>query len=116
LTTQNTNLQSIISLSQQIVLASGYAVSQTAGQETAISYFTANYAGCVVITGYSSSATGYVRAADTFTSYPYSNTPVAFGTGASLYIPVLPGTVTVYFGNTEASSAVTGSISVTYYY
>jgi uncharacterized phage infection (PIP) family protein YhgE len=116
LTTQNASLQSIGTLSRTTTVTSAATLSQSPTQETSIAYFTASYAGYILVTGYSSSTTGYIRVTDSFTGYPYSSTQLSFGTGNSLYIPLLPGTVIVYFGNTETTSAVTANLNVTYYY
>jgi hypothetical protein len=116
LTNQVTSLQSVTALSRTMTVASAFTLSQSPAQETTAGYFNPTYPGYILVTGYSSSTSGYIRVTDSFTGYPYTSTQLSFGTGNYLYIPVLPGTVIVYFGNTETTSTVTASINITYYY
>lgn len=116
LQSQVTDLQNVNNLSQSTIEASSYTVSQSAGSETVVSSFTATYPGYILVTGSSTSSTGYIRVVDSYSSYYPSSTRYTFGTGTNLIIPVLPGTVYVYFGNEDASGTPTGYISATYYY
>ena len=115
LQSQNTDLQNIVNLAAYAAEASSFPISQAAGQMSPVTSFTANYAGYIVVSGSSSSGSGYVRVTDTYSSYPYNSYNYPFSTSGSVFVPVLPGTITVYYGNTDAA-AVTATISVMYYY
>jgi uncharacterized protein YlxW (UPF0749 family) len=112
---QNNELQNIVNLAAYAAEASSVPVSQAAGQMSQVTSFTANYAGYIVVSGSSSSGSGYVRVTDTYSSYPYNSYNYPFSTSGSVFVPVLPGTITVYYGNNDAA-AVTATISVMYYY
>jgi uncharacterized protein YlxW (UPF0749 family) len=115
LQSQNNDLQNIVNLAAYAAQASSVPISQAAGQMSPVTSFTANYAGYIVVSGSSSSGSGYVRVTDTYSSYPYNSYNYSFSTSGSVFVPVLPGTITVYYGNTDAA-AVTATISVMYYY
>jgi hypothetical protein len=70
-----------------------------------------------LVTG-TSTTTGYIEAQDYMTnpSGGYSNPKMSFGTGATLIIPILPGTIGVYFSNNNFVNSATATITVTYYY
>jgi hypothetical protein len=113
---QIATLQSIAGLSLSSAQASSVSVLQPAGGTSTVVSFSASYAGYVVVSGTSSTANGYIRVTDSYSGYPYNTYDHAFGTGATLTIPVLPGTVTVIFGNTNLTGTATATISVVYYY
>jgi uncharacterized protein YlxW (UPF0749 family) len=115
LQSQNNDLQNIVNLAAYAAQASSVPISQAAGQMSPVTSFTANYAGYIVVSGSSSSGSGYVRVTDTYSSYPYNSYNYPFSTSGSVFVPVLPGTITVYYGNNDAA-AVTATISVMYYY
>ena len=115
LQSQNNDLQNIVNLAAYAAQASSVPISQAAGQMSPVTSFTANYAGYIVVSGSSSSGSGYVRVTDTYSSYPYNSYNYPFSTSGSVIVPVLPGTITVYYGNNDAA-AVTATISVMYYY
>jgi peptidoglycan hydrolase CwlO-like protein len=107
--------QKILGLLASTNVANALPISQNAGKETQVASFTANYAGYVAIGGRSSTASGYIRLEDTFEGY-VSNIHYSFNTGDILKIPVLPGTVTIYYGNTDSSGSPTATITAVYYY
>ena len=96
--------------------ADAVTINQSAGQLTSIVTFTAGYAGYIVVSGTSTTSLGYLLVTKSFSGYPYNDIHYSFGTGASRTIPVLPGTVTVYFGNTNLLSGATATITVIYVY
>lgn len=116
LQSQVSSLQSIVNLSQSKSEAVQTTVNQSRGQVASVVSFSAQYAGYIVVSGTSTTTNGYLQVTDSFSNYPYNSTTYAFGTGAQKTIPVLPGTVTVSFGNTNALNGATATISVTYYY
>jgi uncharacterized phage infection (PIP) family protein YhgE len=77
--------------------------------------FTADYAGYIIVSGTSSTFNTYIRVEDTFAGYPFREYLHHFGTGTTLKIPVLPGTITVYLSNTDPVG-LTATITVIYYY
>jgi hypothetical protein len=113
---QISDLQSILALSQSSVKASSVTINQAAGEASPVVVFVADYAGYIVVSGNSTTTNGYIVVADSFSGYPYNSTPHSFGTDSAWLIPVLPGTVSVYFGNTNLINGATATLSVTYYY
>ena len=114
---QISSLQNLLNLNSSSVKASQVTVNQSANQMSQVIVFNALYAGYIVVSGTSTTSNGYITVTDTFNSYPTFNSghDNNFGTGAVLTIPVLPGTVTVYFGNANAFTSATATITVTYY-
>ena len=110
-----TTLQSTLSLSLSTTELNESALTQAAGAETMIVSFTADNAGYVYVAGTSSSATAFIRVTGSYGGYTYTGSHI-FGTSNTVIIPVLPGTVYVYFGNTDSSGTPTADISVTYDY
>jgi DNA repair exonuclease SbcCD ATPase subunit len=119
---QVTPLQSQIDQLQEITDLSLYSteldtvtIYQAANVYQNVVSFTADYAGYVVVSGTSSTFNTDIRVTDSFTGYPYNEYLHHFGTGTTLKIPVLPGTITVYLSNTSPVG-LTATITVTYYY
>ncbi len=111
---QLSSLERIVSLSMSTTPASSVAINQSAGQTSEVTSFTASYAGYIVVSGTSTTTKGFIRVSGTFSGYPtYTQ---EFVTGAKLYVPVLPGVVTVYFGNDNTMNGASATISVQYYY
>jgi hypothetical protein len=105
-------------LSNTVLEAAATTVNTPAGGEAQVVVFHANYPGYILITGTSTTTTGYIEVQDYMTnpSGGYFNPKENFGTGATLIIPVLPGTIGVYFGNNNFLNGATATITVTYYY
>jgi cell division protein FtsL len=116
LVSQVNNLTAITSLAAVTTQVANSTLDQPAGQESLFTIFNANYAGYLRITGTTSSGTVYLRVMDIFHAYPYGLYRHPFGTGTEIIVPVLPGSVSVYLGNTDATGEVTGKITVEYYY
>ncbi len=116
LQSEKADLQNIVNLGASTVQASSIPISQTYGALSSVSSFNVNYAGYLLITGSSSSATGYLRVTDSYSNYAFNSSNISFGTGTSVVVPVLPGSITVSFGNTDGAGTITATISVTYYY
>lgn len=108
----------ITNLSNTIVEASAMTVNTPAGGEVQVVVFHANYPGYLLITGTSTTTTGYIEIQDYMTnpSGGYFNPKEPFGTSSTLIIPILPGTIGVYFGNNNLFNGATATITVTYYY
>ena len=70
------------------------------------------------VRGTSTTTTGYIEIQDYMTnpSGGYFNPKEPFGTSSTLIIPILPGTIGVYFGNNNLFNGATATITVTYYY
>jgi predicted nuclease with TOPRIM domain len=115
LQSQNSQLQQIIDLSLSSTKAEAVSIFQTYGVYSNVVSFTAEYAGYVVVSGTCTTVNGYIYVEDSFPGYPYDNYLHYFLSGATLIIPVLPGTVSVYFTNTDPAGA-TAILTVTYYY
>ncbi len=111
----NSGLQSALNLQNSTEEASNVKIRQGPLQTSLIVSFQANYAGYVVINGTSSTSNGYIQFTDSYPGYPsFSN--LTFGSSfTSILIPVLPGTISIYFGNTNIINPATANIS-TYYF
>jgi len=101
-------------LQESSLKADEKTINQDRGTRSAIVTFTAEYAGYVVVSGTSTTSNGYIMATSSFPGYPHNDTRYGFGTGATRLIPVLPGTIVVYFGNTNLASGATATITVRY--
>lgn len=129
-TTQNTQLESQITemqnnindlrliayLFKSTTVASQAFVTQPAGQSSLIVGFEAYHAGYVDISGTSNTTSGYIQVTNMFHDYPYNDYEYEFGRGNTLKIPVLPGMVRVYFGNSNATDGASATITVEYVY
>ena len=109
------HLQGIVNLSYLSTIAT-VTVHQAANQSSLVTYFQADYAGYMTISGTMNTLNGYVRITNSNGAYPYNNQIYSFGTGTTLTIPVLPGTVAVYFGNTNTTDTAIANIAVVYHY
>jgi len=78
--------------------------------------FQADYAGYIVVSGTSTTNSGYISVLDTWPNYPFNGYSYEFGTGTNRTILVMPGTVRVSFGNGNTSNGATATLTVTYYY
>ncbi len=116
LRSQISDFQSIVNLSKSTAVANEKTINQSEGQSTSIVSFTAQYAGYVVVSGTSTTVNGYLIVTDSFNNYPLNSVHYPFGTGATSTIPILPGTVTVYFANSNVSGGATATLTVIYYY
>ena len=118
---QVSSLQSELSICQRhgklqevSVKADDKTINQGAGTRSAIVTFTAEYAGYVHVSGTSTTSNGYIMVTSSFGGYPHNDTRYSFGTGAARLIPVLPGDIVVYFGNTNLFGGATATITVHY--
>lgn len=89
-------------------------INQDHGTKSMVVQFTADHAGYVHVSGTSTTSNGYIMVTCSFAGYPYNDTEYSFGTGATRLIPVLPGTITVYFGNHNLVHGATATITVYY--
>lgn len=108
--------EKIIHLNQSSVKASALTVNQNAKQLSSVTSFYGDFAGFVVITGTSTTSNGYLIVTDSFQGYPYNQMRYAFGNSGNIMLPVLPGNITVYFGNENAVNGATATLTVTYFY
>jgi DNA repair exonuclease SbcCD ATPase subunit len=110
------DLQNIVSLSKSTNIVNEKTINQSEGQSTSVASFAAQYAGYVVVSGTSTTSNGYLIVTDSFGDSPLNSFHYPFGTGATCTIPVLPGTVTVYFANSNSSGGATATLTVIYCY
>jgi hypothetical protein len=111
------SLQNIVDLSQSSVELNSFTVNQPAGARTAVVTFPANYSGYIVVSGTSTTDKGYAMLEDSNTKYTFNDMKFFFSGGAiNQTIPVLPGNITVYFGNTNPFIGATATLTVTYHY
>jgi peptidoglycan hydrolase CwlO-like protein len=94
-------------------IASGLTINQNFSQQSFVTSFIASTAGSLTITGSSTSNTGYVRTINSTygASTNYSMNPTA----STITIPVEPGTVSIYFGNTDTSGTISATFSTVVY-
>lgn len=118
---QAASLQSELSVCQRrcklqewSVKADEKTLNQDRNTRSAVVTFRADYAGYVLVSGTSTTSNGYIMVTSSFSGFPHNDTRYAFGTGATRLIPVLPGTIVVYFGNTNMVSGATATITVRY--
>lgn len=90
-------------------LATSLSMSDNAAQQALITSFTAGTSGYLTMTGYSTSYTGYVRTLNT--TYGTSANYPFLTSSSTVTIPVQPGTVQIYFGNSDASGVVTANFT-----
>ncbi|MDO8567739.1 MAG: hypothetical protein Q7R57_03375 [Dehalococcoidales bacterium] len=112
---QNQNLTDITNLKNVLVVTDALTVNQQYAAPYTIGTFTAPYAGYITIGGQTTSPDIYITVTDSFPNYPVE-ARYQFGTGTTLNIPVLPGTVTVYYHNANGAGISTGTVGVRYYY
>ena len=113
---QVASLQSIVSLSKSQTLVNMLTVNQGPGEISLVVSFQADYAGYIVVSGTSTTNSGYISVLDTWPNYPFNGYSYEFGTGMNRTILVMPGTVRVSFGNGNTSNGATATLTVTYYY
>jgi len=117
LQSQNTNLQSIVSLSQSSIKANSVTITPTDGPYSRVVSFLADYAGYLYISGTTTATNGWLQVTDSYPGFISAGKLTGFDTTFSYSgIPVLPGTINVYFGNFGSQSDWTTTITVTYYY
>lgn len=109
-------LLSIIRLEESAVKATAVTVHQKAGTTSEVVSFNVDYAGYVVVSGTSSAPTGYLIITNDNPNFPFNSNKYYFANGRSFNVPVLPGTVGVFFGNSEKYDEFNATVSVTYYY
>lgn len=89
-------------------------INQGAGSRSRVAVFRADYAGYIYVSGTSTTSNGYVMVTSTFGGYPHNDHRYSFGHGRTLIIPILPGTIEVYFGNTNLFGGASATITVYY--
>lgn len=105
------NDQSLLNLQVSTTEANQQTINQGSGQTSLVTSFSTPYAGYIVISGTSTASGGYIEV----TGAGQSNTEYNFGNGATLDIPVLPGTTGVYYGNPNWFGGATATVSVVYH-
>jgi hypothetical protein len=113
---ENDNLWKLSNLELKITEADAVTVTMTSGVKTQVVSFEAKYAGYIVISGTSSTFWGVIFVTESFDGYLFNNYQYDFGKGATFLVPVLPGTITVYFAATQSSELMAATITVEYYY
>ena len=115
LSSLNSQLKLALNLKNYVVEASNIVIKQGAMQTSPVVSFNAEYAGYVIINGTSTASSGYIQLFDSYPGYPAIPNP-SFGSGtASVLIPILPGNVSIYFGNSNFFNGASATISVYYY-
>lgn len=115
LSSLNSQLNAKLDLKNSVVEASNVNIRQGAMQTSPVVSFFAKYAGYVIVNGTSTTSSGYIQVFDSYPGYPAIPSP-SFGSGtASVLIPILPGNVSIYFGNSNFFNGASATISVYYY-
>jgi len=112
-----------LNLENKTVLVSNQTVSEPAGSAYDFN-FDIQYAGYIeVIVSSSTTSNTYVEISGTYSllwpapneGWTYSSGKISVGTGGTVFFPVVPGTVTVAIGNTNALSGATETVTIVYY-
>jgi hypothetical protein len=107
---------SVVNLENTTTLVNDQTVSEPAGSTYDFN-FNIQYAGYIEVEVSSSTTSNtYVEVYGVYNDWPYSSGWISVGSGGTVYFPVVPGTVTVYIGNTNSFSGATQTVSVVYYY
>jgi chaperonin cofactor prefoldin len=115
LQSQVTTLQYYLSSSTTpTLIGSSLTITQSYGQQSLVTSFTASGVGYLVINGYSTSSTGYVYTINS--TYGTSSVYAFSTTTTTVNIPVQAGSIYIYFGNSDTSGTVTAVFSSIYYY
>jgi len=115
----------LLHLENETTLVSNQTVSEPAGSAYDFN-FNIQYAGYIeVIVSSSTTSNTYVEISGTYSppsswhspneGWTYSSGKISVGTGGTVFFPVVPGTVTVYIGNTNAFSGATETVTIVYY-
>lgn len=113
---QNQDLTAIVNLTRVATKADFVGINQLAGHQYTVASFTADYAGYITIGGQTSSPDIYITVTDSYPGYPYNDYRYPFTSGTTLTVPVLPGSITVFYNNANPNALSTGLIGVRYYY
>jgi len=113
-----TEYESVLKLAESEVKVQQATFNESAKQSLDIVTFDAPYAGYVIVSGTTTTSNGYMQVTNSFFGYPFNNYYYQFGNqNNTIMAPILPGTVTVKFGNTNSGSVgATATLTVTYYY
>jgi len=117
LQSQVQNLQNIVNLQNSDTLWQDYTINEGSGGSYYFS-FTANYAGYVIVDVLSSTTS------NTWVQIEINNPSTGtiesqqftVGYSGTVYFPVLPGTVTIYIGNSNLINGATQTVTITYVY
>jgi hypothetical protein len=108
-------LNSILYLNESGLLVNHQSINQAAGANTTVYNNVPYFAGYVSIDVQSNSTTTYVEVIYSSYGVNYDNS-VIVGTSGTAAFPVLPGSVEIRVGNTEAVDSVTATVTATYHY
>jgi len=111
------NLQNIVNLKESVTLWHDQPINEGPGGYYSFS-FNANYAGYVIVNVLSSTTSNtwvqikiYNPSTGTIESQKYT-----VGYSGTVYFPVLPGTVTIYIGNSNLINGASQTVTITYVY
>jgi len=111
------NLQNIVNLRESVTYWHDQPINEGPGGYYSFS-FTANYAGYVIVNVLSSTTSNtwvqikiYNPSTGTIESQKYT-----VGYSGTVYFPVLPGTVTIYIGNSNLINGASQTVTITYVY
>jgi predicted nucleic acid-binding Zn-ribbon protein len=107
--------QKMLSLMAWTNIIDNSPFQMNSGQEVQVASFSASYAGYIVIKGRSSTISSYLRSENNFSGSTLLNRN-AFRTGDAIIVPILPGTINIYLGNTDSSGNPTANLTIVYYY
>jgi hypothetical protein len=91
-------------------------VDVRAGTVPIIHEMKANYAGYLQISAAPSTINSFFKVKDSFTGYPYNDNFYMLDAGGTLIIPILPGDITIYYGNSVPGTGVSAVVTIKYYY
>jgi hypothetical protein len=117
LNTQIQYTQSLLLLNASTSLITSFPVSQNASSDTSVFLDVISYAGYIVVSGESTSATTYVRLRYASFGVDYDQNVTLAESGTARF-PALPGQIELRVGNTDtyAGDFINATISAIYYY
>lgn len=111
LQSQITSQQNLLNLQNVITETNNQEVNAPAGAKTQLADFSAPYAGYLTISGTTSSSNTQITVTDTAGA---SSLTFNFGSGGTLYVPIVPGTIDILMSNSNLVNGMTATISITY--
>ncbi len=108
--------QNITGMLESKVITEQTTIHQGMGQVTSMVSFKADYAGYVVVTATVSSTTGFIQVTCDNPAYPFNTNKYYTADQMVFSIPVLPGGIGIFAGNTDKLYEPNATVAVTYYY
>lgn len=113
LTNAQSRVSSLTSITNLTVSTTVFGPTSIAANSQVIS-FVSGYAGFLQISAATGASSGNITVTSTYGSYPYSTTIAINTVVSTAIVPILSGTVTVYYGSGNTTD--TATVGIIYYY